>query len=169
MTEQPEPKTKQEILDLIRDERGRLQAVLEPLSEAQMRAPVFEGRRSVKDILAHIAAWERMMIQWIRETYAGVIPQRPAPGLTWDDLDKLNEQIYQENQDRSLSVILAQADLACEGALSAVRGMSDQDLFDGARFEWRQGDPMWHMVAANTWWHYNEHREQIEAWLNASG
>ena len=54
MTEQPEPKTKQEILDLIRDERGRLQAVIEQLSEAQIRAPVFEGGRTVKDILIHI-------------------------------------------------------------------------------------------------------------------
>ena len=168
MTEQPEPKTKQEILDLIRDERGRLQAVIEQLSEAQIRAPVFEGGRTVKDILIHIAAWERLMTQWIDETYAGVVPQRPAPGMSWDDLDQLNEQIYQGNKDKALSEILASYDASYAQALKAVEGMTDQDLFDGKRFEWRNGDPMWHMVAANTWWHYKEHREQIDAWLNAS-
>ena len=168
MTDQPEPTTKKEILVLIQDERRRLQAVLELLSEAQMRAPVFEGGRTVKDILVHIAAWEQKMIQWLSETYAGMVPQRPAPGMTWDDLDQLNEQIYQENKDRSLGEIKDLSLIVFIQAYQAVTGMTKRDLFDGERFPWRNGDPMWHMVAANTWWHYKEHREQIEAWLNAS-
>ena len=165
MAEQSEPTTKQEILRLIQDERSRLETVIGKLSKAQMIKPGIEGERSVKDILVHIATWEQKMTRWINETYAGIVPQRPAPGMTWDDLDQLNEQIYLENKGKELSEILAGSDTAYEQALKAVQEMTDQDLFDGERFPWRNGDPMWHMVAANTWWHYKEHREQIEAWI----
>jgi hypothetical protein len=49
--------------------------------------------------------------------------------------------------------------------IAALGRMPEADLFDGSRFAWRQGDPIWHMIAANTWWHYREHREQIRSWL----
>lgn len=168
MTEHAEPKSKQAILELIRDERSRLEAAVGKLSEAQMVAPGLDGERSVKDILAHISAWELMMVQWLKETYAGLTPERPAPGMTWDDLDQLNERIYLDNQDRSLGEVMARSESAYSHAVQAVQEMTDGDLFDGTRFAWRNGDPMWHMVAANTWWHYKEHSEQIEAWLIGS-
>ena len=31
--------------------------------------------------------------------------------------------------------------------------VTEDDLIDPQRFAWRKGDPMWHMVAANTWEH----------------
>ena len=168
MPEQSEPATKPEVLELIQGEKRRLQEALGKLTESQMLAPNLDGDRSVKDVLAHIAAWELLMVEWLKETYAGLTPQRPAPGMTWDDLDQLNERIYLENKDRSLAEILAMFEAASTQADQAVHAMIEIDLFDGSRFAWRNGDPMWHMVAANTWWHYKEHREQIEAWRESS-
>jgi hypothetical protein len=72
---------------------------------------------------------------------------------------------YRDKGLELLGEILAEADSAYEQALKAVQAMTDQDLLNRERFAWCKGDPMWHMVAANTWWHYKEHREQIEAWL----
>jgi hypothetical protein len=168
MAEQTEPKTKQEVLDLIQDGWQLLEATLGKLSDAQKRAAGLDGERSVKDILAHITAWERLMLQWLKESYAGLTPQRPAPGMTWDDLDRLNEQIYLENKERGLAEIQAAYKSAYSHCVQAVQEMAEDDLFDGNRFAWRDGDPIWHMVAANTWWHYQEHREQIEAWRRGS-
>jgi len=165
MAEQLEPTTKKDVLELIQDEWNSLQAALGKLTEAQMLAPGLEGERSVKDILAHISAWEQKMIQWLRESYADQTPQRPAPGLTWNDLDQVNAQIFVENHERSLGEILAAFQTTSAQAIQAILAMTDRDLFDGSRFDWRNGDPIWHMVAANTWWHYKEHREQIEAWI----
>ncbi len=168
MPEQTEPATKSEILELIQSEKRLLNAVVGKLTEAQRLTPGLEGERTVKDVLAHIAAWELLMVEWLKETYAGLTPQRPAPGMTWDDLDLLNERIYLENKDRSLAEILAMSEAASTQADQAVHAMTETDLFDGSRFAWRNGDPLWHMVAANTWWHYKEHREQIEAWRESS-
>jgi hypothetical protein len=165
MTEPTEPASKHELLEILQAEKSHLDTVIGRLTEAQMLEPGIEGNRSVKDIVAHITAWEQRMIQWLRESSAGLVPQRPAPGMTWDDLDTLNEQTYLETKDKALPEVVSASATSYAQALRAVHEMTDQDLFDGSRFAWRNGDPIWHMVAANTWWHYREHREQIEAWL----
>ncbi len=130
-----------------------------------MAQPGVESNWSVKDILAHIMAWEKRMVQWLEESLRGEVPERPAPGMSWDDLDRLNEQIYRENRDRALDEVLADFRQSHEESLRVVEAIAEEDLIEPERFEWREGDPIWHMVAGNTWWHYKEHRETISNWL----
>lgn len=164
MTEQIEPKSKQELLETIQVERCHLDNLIGTLTEAQLVEPDIDGDRCVKDIIVHITIWEQRMIQWINESYAGIAPQRPAPGMNWDDLDKINEQYYLEHKDDPLTEIMSESSTSYAQAFRVIEEMKEQDLFDGSRFAWRKGDPIWHMVAANTCWHYKEHRDQIEAW-----
>ena len=163
-----ETMTKSKILELIHGERQALKAVLGPLSEEQLTWPGVESDWSVKDILAHITDWEQRMVRWIEESMRGEVPERPAPGMTWDDLDRLNQEIYLLNKERAPADVLAESDSSYQRALTAVEALAEKDLLDPRRFEWRQGDPLWHMVAANTWWHYKEHRETISNWLKES-
>jgi len=165
MTNQTEPGNKQELLKTLVIERLQWEAVIGTLTDEQYLKAGIDGRFSVKDLLAHMVTWEGRMMQWINETLAGIVPQRPAPGMTWDDLDRLNELTYQANKDRALDDILEASEASYSRSLELVQTLTDEDLFDGSRFAWRQGDPLWHMVAANTWWHYREHRQQVEAWL----
>ncbi len=160
-----EPMTKARILGSIQSARAALERTLEALSQDQMTQPGVENDWSVKDILAHISDWERRMLQWIEESLRGEVPQRPADGMTWDDLDRLNEQIYLLNKDKALSEVLADFHGSYQQSLQAVEAMTEEDLIDPQRFGWRGGEPMWHMVAANTWEHYQEHGESISKWL----
>jgi hypothetical protein len=167
MAEHDEPTSKRELMEVLQDERQLFDTLVARLSDTQMLEPGIEGNRCIKDILAHITDWEQRMILWIQESVAGLTPQRPAPGMTWNDLDRLNEQTYLENKEKPLVEVMPASRYSYTQALQAVQALSEADLFDGRRFAWRDGDPLWHMVAANTWWHYKEHREQIEAWLEA--
>jgi len=160
-----EQMSKTRILESIQSGRKALQATLEGMSEAQMTEPGAESDWSVKDILVHVAVWEGMMVRWVEESLRGEVPERPAPGMTWDDLDGLNAQIYADNKDKALEEVRGDFRASHQRALKTVESMTEEDLLDAGRFEWRQGDPMWHMVAANTWWHYKEHRETIGNWL----
>jgi len=157
--------TKAEIMKLLQSERRSLERVLAELSEGQMTQPGVENGWSVKDIMAHISDWEKRMVGWIGDSVRGEVPQRPAPGKTWDDLDRLNEQTYVLNKDRELRDVLADFHRSYERALARVEALTEEDLVDPQRFAWREGDPLWHMVAANTWEHYQEHRESVEKWL----
>ena len=157
--------SKREILEAIRVERQALEAAINPLTEIQMAQPGVEHDWSVKDILAHITDWEIRLVAWIEESLVGEVPQRPAPGMTWDDLDLLNQQTYLANKDRPLDAVLTDFHSSYQGAFKTVQALSEDDLVNTQRFAWRDGDPLWHMVAANTWWHYKEHRETIVLWL----
>jgi hypothetical protein len=160
-----EPLSKAKNFELIHSEREELQILLDQLSETQMTQPGVENDWSVKDILAHITDWEKRMVQWIEESLQGKTPERPAPGMTWDDLDKLNEQTYLANKDRLLNEVLADFRDSYQQSLKVIEALTEEALLDPDYFKWREGDPLWHMVAANTWEHYQEHREAIDNWL----
>jgi hypothetical protein len=107
------------------------------------------------------------MIQWLEESLRGKTPQRPSPGDEWDDLDNFNEQLYLDNKGKTLDEVLKDyADVHAK-AVEIVAGMKESDLTDPDRFEWRNSDPIWHLVAGNTWLHYAEHRETISKWIAA--
>ncbi|HSF80777.1 MAG TPA: ClbS/DfsB family four-helix bundle protein [Anaerolineales bacterium] len=157
--------TKSALLDSIQDERSKLEELLAGLPEEKLVVPVAKIGWSVKDILAHITAWEGLMLGWVQVTLRGETPDRPAPGQSWDDLDALNENLHQAHKDRPLAEVLAAFKESHQVVLQMMNGLSEADLFDAQRFAWRRGDPLWHMVAANTSWHYREHSESISAWL----
>lgn len=163
-----EPDTKQEMLELISKEWDALYSVIQDVDPKKMDEPSVVGNWSVKDIQAHITTWERLMTQWLDESLRGETPNRPGPGSTWDDLDEFNELLYQENTTKSLDQVQQEFDGIHQQAVNTIESMEENDLFDPDRFAWREGDPIWHMVAGNTWWHYKEHRQSITEWVEAS-
>jgi hypothetical protein len=159
-----EQMTKTRTLELMQSEREAFERLLGELSDQQMTRSGVENSWSVKDILAHITEWERLMVQWIQESVRGEVPQRPAPGTPWDDLDGLNQQIYVSNQDRTLDEILTDFHGIFQLSLQTVQALTEEDLVDPQRFTWRAGVPLWHLVADNTWEHYREHADAISKW-----
>ncbi|MFX0145519.1 MAG: ClbS/DfsB family four-helix bundle protein [Candidatus Hodarchaeota archaeon] len=157
--------TKPQLIEDITVGRKKFEATLSQLDEDQMTTPGLESGWSVKDVLAHIQVWETRMIQWLEDSQRGEVPQMLPPGLTWDDLDQMNEETYLQNRDRPLSEILAEFHQSFPKALDTVKSISEEDLLDPDRYEWREGKPLWFIVAANTHWHYDEHDKVIKEWL----
>jgi hypothetical protein len=70
-----------------------------------MEVPDAQGNWSVKDILAHFVSWDRRGCKWIISASRGRMPQMPEPGLTWSDIDFLNEQTVQTSADKSIQEV----------------------------------------------------------------
>lgn len=159
--------TKSELLEAIRRERTALQETVNRLQAEQLRQPALEDGWSVQDALAHIVSWEQLMLKWVRQLLHGETPDRPAPGedaADWD-IDRLNQELLDANRQQSLEQVLADFARSYEEVLGQVEHLSEDELFRPDYFPWRNDDPLWHMVAANTCWHYPEHREAIaRAW-----
>ena len=79
-----EPTTKSQILTAIQAERLALETLLAKIPPAQMTLPDLHEGWSVKDILAHITAWEELMQGWVQISLRGETPDRPAPGESWE-------------------------------------------------------------------------------------
>jgi hypothetical protein len=150
------------LLDLIHAGRSRWESALTQLSPDQMTAPALFDGWSVKDLVAHIGAWE----QTAASVFAALLSGQ-APDFEIDEiaLDAFNARFFAEHHDQSLGEVLAGEQAAYRSFLSLVEGASEVDLFDPDRFAWMQGAPFAEWVGANTFEHYDEHLADMPARL----
>ena len=163
MAENIEQISRAELLDRICAERMVFEATLARLNPEQFLQSGVQGDWTVKDILAHVSAWERRMVRWMEEALAGAVPAQPQ---TDAEVDALNALSYAEDRDKTLEVVMAESVRSFDEAYQVTQAASAEDLEQPDRFPWREGAGLWRMVAANTWWHYREHGEVIRAWLD---
>jgi hypothetical protein len=158
---------KAQTLKTIRMEHANLESLVAPLSESQLGSATLEGQRSIKDILAHIAAWERLCARWIEDLLQG----KPSP-LSESDReendDVLNERLYLENRDRPLREVQEDFHQTYQTFLkqvqAAFQALSDEDLNDPHRFPELAGHSLSALIASNSYSHYREHAEQLQRW-----
>jgi len=154
-----------QILAEMQASRAEFDALLAQLSEEQMRDVTLDGGRSVKDVLSHIAVWERRCVGWIEATIRGETPERPEPGVTWEQMDDLNERDFLRTRDDTLQEARDDYRRSYQQLLSLVKSMPEEDFGESHRFSWWEGQPISMVIAANSFEHYREHEEQIRAWL----
>lgn len=156
---------KSRLLESIKTGYAKFTEFLAQLSFDEMAQPRVTGKWSVKDIAVHISVHEQRMNQWMKDRLQGNDPESPQPyNMPAHELDKLNEQIYQENRNRSLEDILREFDEIHVETLKLVETVAEKDIFDVSRFRLHGGEPLWEAIAANTFWHYEEHSQDIRAW-----
>src|SRR6266567_4061798 len=68
---------KAKVLETIQTERAQLDGLLAQLSAEQMCQTALENQWSIKDVLAHIATWERRCAGWIQAGLHGERPDKP--------------------------------------------------------------------------------------------
>jgi hypothetical protein len=83
--------TKDELIQKIESEWNNLQAALDGLTEEQMHRPGVVGEWSIKDLLAHITAWQTRLITAIFKAEKGLTPDTIEGGKT---VDQMNERLY---------------------------------------------------------------------------
>lgn len=160
----PEEMSKSQLIMEIQSEREQLEETLAQIDQERLTEPGAQDGWSVKDILAHIVAWETLMVGWVETTLRGDDPQVSFQDETWD-LDQFNEGLYQENRHKPLEQVLAEFHASYPRALGVAQAVPEEDLFDPHRFPWRAGKPLWQLVAGNTSYHYKEHNQALRAWL----
>ena len=148
-----------QILDDIRRDYVRLDTLLGTLSEDQLTTPNVNDSWSVKDNIAHLSAWHRRLIANLQ-----AVKERREPPKLWDsdDLDEVNEIIYQQSKDRSLTDVQAELHATYRDVVALVESMSNEEL--NRPLDWLEGQPVTASIAGNTYGHYQEHIDIIEHW-----
>jgi hypothetical protein len=117
--------------------------------------------------MAHLTSWEQKMVAWVRQYVDGVEPDdRPQ---TDEDINAMNAELHARNIGLSLEEVQAAFKESYPQAYALTESVPEDILMDPDRFPTRKGSPLWYMVAANTWWHYEEHDEDIKKWLAGRG
>jgi hypothetical protein len=156
---------KAEVLQEIGLERSRLDALLEQLTPRQMtqRGATLAGW-SVKDILAHLVAWQQMNLEWYAAGVRGETPDIPGRG----EIRKLNDRIYRKHRRRSLKAVLADYNAFHQKMLELIEEVPDGDFAAIGRIAWT--GPTWTLsdcIRWNTSSHYRWACKHIRKWLRA--
>lgn len=146
-----------------------LSALLQQIKPHHMtQRGVTPGGWSVKDILVHILGWQQHLLQWHRTELRGGRPAVPAPGMTWRDLKRFNQMIYEEHRRRPLPAVLRDFAAYHGRMLQLIDETSDADLLAVGRYKWM--GPTWTLsdyCRAETASHYRWARKWIRPWLRA--
>jgi len=134
--------------------RERLDAALAGLSDDAMLDRV-DDVWTRKDVVAHLEAWERRVVDLLESLRAGTEPAERV------ETDELNARFHAANRDRSLEDVRSNERSAYVRLLGAIERASDDELFEGGHFAWTDGDPLADWFRGNTDEHYDEHLEQL--------
>jgi hypothetical protein len=165
--------TKARFLEVMRSERERWEALLGKIDKAEMEHPGVAGNWSVRDIIVHVTAYERGLVEWLEAAMSGEV--KTFADLDHPDVDYRNGVILEKSQGRSLEEIEAEADRVFGRLMELVEAMAGEELAEAERVEWyvkpRWGERrvLWECIADDSYRHYGQHIEDIRRWLEEEG
>ncbi len=160
------PPTKAELLAAIDESRAELESVLTKMPAEMLTRPGVNGEWSVKDVLAHIAAWERLAADRIRAAQSGSEPEFP-PIRDDEAVDAFNAEVYARHKDTPLEAVWSEFHAAHADLMAQVEALDEATLKQKLPFAWAGNLTYEVLISANTHWHYPEHSEAIAAFLAA--
>ena len=160
-----EPTNKTELLQTMQSGYAAFEALLAPLSEAQLIAPNVHGEWSIKDVLVHLATWQGRASEILEAAQRNEQPQLNPSIKTDEEMNRFNDAVFAAN--RSYPLVEARQDfrVSYQRLHAAVEALSEEALFDPRRFAWTKEQPLWRTVEGDTFGHYEEHAPVIEKWL----
>lgn len=145
---------KEKVLKDCDEAYGELREAIAGLDEARARA-IWLGTWGVKEILIHIAAWDREMAPALSRIGRG---EAPYPAGTYDDFDAWNARFVEAGKDAPEHEILVDLEASHRGLVAAANALGEAHFVADA-----PGRELFEGTGAK---HYREHAAQIRDWRN---
>lgn len=159
--------TRQEIIARFRADMARLLAATDSIAEDQRGHIVYDDW-TIKELLAHIAAWDRELVRGLDQLLAG---QRPA-FASYEEAE-FNARAVEASRPLPFAEVLAGAREAHETLVSRIEALTDEKWMRSAPHRWGGRAPI--TVASLFYYrykgetHYGGHATEIESWAARSG
>ena len=164
--------SKAQLLDELRDEQARFDALLHDIGEEHMTQPGVAGAWSIKDVVAHLTFWRRRTVA----RFQAALRNEPLPPEPWpaevgtaDEIDARDDQInawnYANDRDRPLADVLRESNEVFEQLVATVAAFPEADLLNPERFSWIAPEDF-PLTGAVFFGHFHdEHERDMRAWL----
>jgi uncharacterized damage-inducible protein DinB len=152
------PLTKIQVRDGLARERAKLLAALDGLSEEEMTRPGAVGRWSVRDVLAHILAWEEEAVTRL-DLLAADRPQDFAPIVDEEELGAWNARAHQRYAGLALAEVMRRLADVQGRILAGLDSLSEERLGTDAG-----PVPVRNWLPECTYAHEQEHCADILDW-----
>ena len=161
----PAPTNKAELLQRLQEKRLDFDNLIATVPAITAEEPNLPNDWSVKDLLAHVAAYERWMagnIQAVNEGRPPTDAELYDEGQVLDsgdpyDLDTLNASIYEHFHGKSWPEIRAFAGDAYARLIEAISNAPDADFDREGRHPWLDNGSLLSRLPELTYGHYADH------------
>ncbi|HUS14404.1 MAG TPA: ClbS/DfsB family four-helix bundle protein [Chloroflexia bacterium] len=163
------PTTKAELLARMHAGRAEWDALLGQVPEERLTEPALADGWSLKDLIAHVSAYEQWTADQLRAAGRGeremvIRPQDPPADEPYD-MNANNARIYAANRDRPLAEVLAESPLAFQALVDAIEALPEDLLTGPDRVAWTRGGSLLDIVPEQSYDHYAQHAADVRAFL----
>ncbi len=166
---------KSDLVNWLQTERQQWEALLEQVRLDRMEQPGVNGQWSMKDLAAHMTAWNRRLAAYMQAASRG----EPEPPPPWpahlQDGDDINAWIFEANHGRPARDVLAEARQTLEQILTVVASLpddtpieADHDSSGKAYYRVRIGGVRFPPGEFFEHFH-DDHEANVRAWLAREG
>ena len=161
---------KHQLLASLRDEFNQWEELLAGMNEAQITAPRMADGLSIRDVIAHLRAWQTRSIAKLEAAMRDTEPLLPAWPVGLDpeadeDMDQINAWILDMYRGQPWSQVHQEWRDGFLRLLELGEAIPEAALMDAGRYAWMQGRPLAAVLQGSYEHHREEHREPLLAWL----
>jgi tetratricopeptide (TPR) repeat protein len=132
------------------------QSLVSKLNEEERSKSGVYDHWSIKDHVAHCAAWMDRLAREISVVTEGITPTRS------EDIEQVNEEIFHEFSSQSWGEILAYSVEAKSALVEAMQILPDEDLLTRELLPWQSGRELWKLILGTGYTHPMTHYSQAQ-------
>jgi hypothetical protein len=157
-------------MTMLRGEFNRWEALLAGMSEAQITARNLPSDLSIKDVIAHLHAWQQVSIARLEAALLDREPEFPEwlAGLhpeSEENTDQYNESIYQAYREQPWSSVHQVWREGFLRLLELAEAIPEEALLEIGRYPWMEGYPLFAVLQGSYEHHHDDHLEPLLGWL----
>jgi len=166
--------TKEELLTDLRDEFARWEKLLSSLTQEQLVARDLPEGLSVKDLVAHLWAWQGLSVARLEAALDHRDPEYELgpEGLDPDNeqnLERINAWIHETNAGRPWIQVYGNWRRQYLWFIELGSKVPQEALRQPARYPWLKGAPLSAVLRGSYLHHHEEHYEPLVDWLKKKG
>jgi hypothetical protein len=164
---------KEHILAALTEERDRWEELLASLNEEKITTPLLPSNWSIKDVIAHLQAWQQRSIARVEAAWLNREPEFPRWPEGFDpdsegNTDRVNAWIYESCREQAWSTVHQNWREGFDRFLELAEAIAEKDLLDSGCYPWLKGHPLAFILVAS-YDHHQEHLEKTQVWLREHG
>jgi hypothetical protein len=149
-----------DLQERLENSRERLLVALELLPDEALLQPNTIGSWSVAELLSHLTTWESELVTALTQLKQGKKPERLLQALS--NRDAYNAQRHAESQNRDLDNIFADLQAVRLHLEQWIEEFSQRDLTENGRYKALGNQPLWRIIAQNSFAHEEAHLTAVE-------
>ncbi len=159
---------KEHILAALQEQIESWDQLLTSLSEEQITSPRFDLDWSIKDVIAHLWAWQQISVARVEAGARDREPEYPQWIVSlenWEEnADQVNALTFERNHAKPWSEVYQNWKNGFLRFLELGNKISERDLLDGDKYPWLHGHSLAFILIAS-YDHHQEHFEKLVNWL----